>query len=218
MLLAPGLALVFDLDGVIVDSMPLHTEAWRAYLRRHGIECEDIEPRMHGRRNDDIVRDFMGARLTREEIFAHGAAKEALYRELSGPEVGNHLVPGIAGFLARYSGTPMAVASNAEPANIDFVLDGAAIRRYFRVVVDGMQVAHAKPQPDVYLKAADRLGIAPKNCIVFEDSPAGVQAARAAGTRAVIVETHGTVDGPELKIADFTSALLDGWLAGQRAL
>jgi HAD superfamily hydrolase (TIGR01509 family) len=210
------LALVFDLDGVIVDSMPLHTEAWRVYLGRFGIECEDIEPRMHGRRNDDIVRDFIGAHLTPEEILAHGAAKEALYREMMGPDLDGQLVPGILEFLARYAGAPMAVASNAEPANIDLVLDGAGIRNYFQVIVDGMQVPRPKPFPDVYCKAADMLCIAPGNCIVFEDSPAGIQAARAAGARVVAIESHGKVDGADLNLADFRRPQLDEWLSEQR--
>jgi beta-phosphoglucomutase len=243
MSLSGGLALVFDLDGVIVDSMPLHTEAWRAYLRRYGIECEDLERRMHGRRNDDIVRDFIGAHLsskrpqrdaaasgfqaligdatascglTPEEIFAHGAAKEALYREMTGPDLAAHLVPGILEFLARYGGAPMAVASNAEPANIDFVLDGAGIRHYFQVIVDGMQVPRPKPYPDVYRKAADELCVAPRNCIVFEDSPAGIQAARAAGARVVAIETHGKVDGADLELPHFGRPELDEWLSEQR--
>jgi beta-phosphoglucomutase len=217
MSLSGGLALVFDLDGVIVDSMPLHTAAWRAYLRRCGIDdCEDIDRRMHGRRNDDIVLDFIGAHLTREEILAHGAAKEVLYREMTGAVLDDHMVPGVIEFLERHSAYPMAVASNAEPANIDFILDGAHLRRYFKVIVDGMQVTHPKPYPDVYLKAADQLGVAPNNCIVFEDSPAGVQAAQAAGARVVGVETHEPLDGVALNVPNFQSPELERWLSDQR--
>ena len=73
-----GLALLFDLDGVIVDSNPVHVQVWRDYLSRYSVDLGDSLPsRMYGRRNDEIVRDFFGSRLSNEEVFAHGAAKEA---------------------------------------------------------------------------------------------------------------------------------------------
>lgn len=208
--------MIFDLDGVIVDSMPLHKEAWREYLNRSGIDnCQDVERRMHGRRNDDIVLAFFGAELMPEEVFAHGAAKEELFREMTGAGLLSHLVPGIVEFLERHTASPKAVASNAEPANIDFILDGAHIRNHFRAIVDGMQVKHAKPFPDVYRKAADLLGVDPKNCIVFEDSPTGVQAARAAGARVVGVETHEPLEGVDLSVPNFLAPQLEQWLSEQ---
>ena len=211
--IAPGWALIFDLDGVIIDSMPLHTEAWRVYLRNLGIECSDIESRMHGRRNDDIVVDFIGADLTPEQIAAHGAAKERLYREMMRTEVQRHLVPGIAGFLTSCNGVPMAVASNAEPANVDFILDGSGLRPLFQVVVDGHQVSNPKPAPDVYLRAADLLGIAIARCIVFEDSPAGVAAGLAAGAKVVGIQTHSAdLAGVDLLVPDFQAPALKEWL------
>lgn len=210
--------MIFDLDGVIVDSMPLHTEAWRSYLLRNGIEnIEDIQGSMHGRRNDDIVQHFFGTGLSAGEVFAHGAAKEELFREMTGVGLLSHMVPGVVEFLERHATVKKAVASNAEPKNIDFVLDGARIRHHFLAVVDGMQVKHPKPFPDVYLRAAELLGVAPENCIVFEDSPAGVQAARAAGARVVGVETHEPLEDVELRVRDFRGAELEPWLLLQTA-
>ncbi len=215
--LPAGLALVFDIDGVIVDSMPVHTEAWRVYLSGHGIDSAGIAVRMHGRRNDDIVRAFFGEHLSPDEIDGHGAAKEALYREMMGRSLASHLVPGIERFLEGHSRVPMAVASNAEPANVDFILEGARLRRYFKVVIDGMQVERPKPDPEIYLRAADRLGVAPLNCIVFEDSPAGVQAGLDAGTRVVGVETHGALERVVLHIPNFLAPELDSWLREQHS-
>lgn len=215
MSLSAGLALVFDLDGVIIDSMPMHNRSWRIYLERLGIGVADLDRRMHGRRNDDIVRDFIGMHLTAAEVTAHGAAKEALYRELTGADLHSYLVPGAAEFLARHCTDPLAVASNAETPNVNFVLDGAGLRRYFRVIVDGMQVKRPKPYPDVYLKVADLLGIEPRNCVVFEDSPAGVQAAVSAGARVVGVETHEPLDHVEFKVPDFREPRLEQWLSEQ---
>jgi HAD superfamily hydrolase (TIGR01509 family) len=204
---------IFDLDGVVIDSMPVHTEAWRVYLDRLGIDCGDIEARMHGRRNDDIVVEFIGADLTPEEVFAHGAAKERLYRDLMRPSLIARLVPGVVEFLEARNGSPIGLASNAEPANIDLVLDGAGLRQWFRVIVDGHQVDRPKPFPDIYLRAANLLGTAPSECIVFEDSPAGVAAAREAGARVVGVETHpADLRGVDLSIRDFRDPALKEWL------
>ncbi len=213
--LAPGLALIFDLDGVIVDSMPLHTLAWRTYLQRLGIAAtdDDIETRMHGRRNDDIVVHFIASDLQPAEIFEHGAAKEQLFRDLMRTQLTQHLVPGIVDLLDRYQGVPIGLASNAEPANIDFVLDGTGLRSHFQAIVNGHQVQRPKPFPEVYLRASELLGVAPRNCIVFEDSPTGVEAARAAGCRVVGVQTHSAdLTNVDLSILNFEDPRLESWL------
>jgi beta-phosphoglucomutase-like phosphatase (HAD superfamily) len=211
--LANGLALILDLDGVVVDSMPVHTLAWQRYLQRMGIVGEDFAA-MQGRRNDQIIRDLLGPHASMQEVFEHGAAKERLYRELMAPQLQRRLVPGVARFLERAGrstppekaglperqlgpglcgetfprqerAAPVALATNAEPANADFVLDGTGLRRWFQAIADGSQVERPKPAPDIYLFAAELLGIEPRNCIVFEDSPVGIAAARAAGMRVV---------------------------------
>jgi beta-phosphoglucomutase len=137
------LALIFDMDGVIVDSNPVHREAWTAFNRRYGIETtEDMHHRMYGRRNDQIVRDFFGESLSEEEVFARGAAKEQLYREMVAAGVESMLVPGIREFLDRFSDLPIALATNGERANVDFLLEKAGLRSRFSVVIDGQQVQH----------------------------------------------------------------------------
>jgi len=212
-------AFIFDMDGVIVDSNPLHRIAWEEYNRRHGIETtEAMQRRMYGKRNDDIVRDFFGSQLTDEEVFAHGAAKEALYREMLKTGIERALVPGIKQFLERYRAIPKAVATNAEPANLNFVLDGAGLRPYFLAAIDGQQVLHPKPDPEVFLRAAEALGVAPKNCVVFEDSQTGVQAGLAAGMRVVgLSTTHAELPGVALLIPNFNSPALEPWLTGRSA-
>ena len=209
----PATALLFDLDGVIIDSMPLHTQAWELYLKRLGKWVPDLEKRMHGARNDQIVSAFLGESLTPAEIFEHGAAKERLFREMMQPLLERHIVPGLREFLAAFEPLPKAIASNAEPANIDFVLDGAGLRGFFAETVDGHQVAHAKPFPDVYLRAAELLGTPPERCIVFEDSPTGVEAGRRAGMRVAGVGTHqGSLEGVEIMAPDFRDPRLAAWL------
>ena len=200
-----GLALIFDLDGVVIDSMPMHLAAWESYLDRLGIKHSDFGPKMHGRRNDDIVAEFIGGGLSSEKIFAHGAAKEALFREMMTSQIERHILPGLKNFLYSCAPAPIGLATNAEPANVDFVLDGAGLREHFQVIVDGHQVERPKPFPDVYLRAARLLGIDPKNCIVFEDSPTGIAAARAAGTHVVgIGQDAAALPKVDLLIRDFT--------------
>jgi beta-phosphoglucomutase family hydrolase len=216
---AAGLALIFDLDGVIVDSMPVHELAWRRYLETLGFDGGDIPARMHGRRNDEIVRDFLGETTDHNIVLAHGAAKERVFREMLGDRLRETLVAGVAEWLGHVEGAPIALATNAERANIDFTLDGAGLRRYFDVIVDGSEVSRPKPAPDVYLRAAELLKIAPGNCIVFEDSPVGVAAAVAAGMRVVGVRTHSSpLDGVVFSVANFLDPQLDGWLSAQRAV
>ena len=203
------------MDGVIIDSNPVHREVWAAYNRRFGIETDEaMQQRMYGRRNDDIVRDFFGDHLTLDQVRAHGAAMERLFRETIGPVLNDALVPGLREFLERHRHQPLGIATNAEPENVEFLLDNARLRPYFRAVVDGHQVARPKPPPDIYLKTAELLGAPPENCVVFEDSFTGIEAARAAGMAVVGVgTTHDAMPGVDLEIRDFTSPALEPWLA-----
>jgi len=210
--------LLFDMDGVLVHSMPLHTLAWERYLESLGIRVEDLERRMHGKRNCELVADLIGNTLSEDVVFAHGAEKERVFREMMLAEgIEKYRVPGVTEFLERHKDWPMAIGSNAEPANINFTLDHFGLRPYFKVLVDGHQVTHPKPFPDIYLKAAELLGLEPEQCIVFEDSPTGAAAGLAAGMRVVGVETTPThfQEGVALTIKDFTDPALEEWLSLQ---
>jgi beta-phosphoglucomutase family hydrolase len=208
-------AFLFDMDGVILDSNPFHRNAWTEYNRRHGVETtEAMQQQLYGKRNDMIVRDHLGAHLTDAEVAAHGAAKEKLYREMLAPHLTEILVPGLVAFLMRHADIPAAVATNAEPENVEFVFSAAGIARFFRVAVDGHQVANPKPYPDVYLRAAELLGIPPANCVVFEDSHGGVAAGLAAGMRVVgITTTFADLPGVSLLARDFNDPALETWLS-----
>lgn len=212
-------ALILDMDGVIINSNPWHRLAWEEYTRRHGVEMtEAMQQRMYGKRNDEIIRDFLGAHLDDPQVFAHGAAKEALYREFMKPRTGESLVPGIREFLARHRNLDLAVATNAEAANVDFVLDDTGLRSFFRIIVNGHQVANPKPDPEIYLHVAEELQVPPEDCIVFEDSYAGVEAGLAAGMRVIGVgTTHDALPGVSLFIRDFNDPALESWLAGHLA-
>jgi beta-phosphoglucomutase family hydrolase len=211
------IALIFDMDGVLIDSNETHRACWIEFNRRHGLETTaEMLQRMYGKRNDEIVRDFYGNGLTDAEVAALGHAKEAFFRETVGDRLENLLVPGVREFLNRYINLHKALGSNAEPENIAFLLDGAKLRPHFRAVVDGSQVANAKPHPDIYLRAAELLGVAPRDCIVFEDSPSGVAAGVAAGMRVIgISTTYVNLPGTVFSSDNFLSGELNSWLQAQ---
>lgn len=213
-----SLALIFDMDGVLVNSNPVHCHAWEIFNRRYGIETtEAMRQSMYGKRNDQVILDFYGDGLSGDEVSARGAAKEELFRELMRDRVEEYLVPGVRQFLERHRSYPMAVATNAELANLDFILDNGGLRAFFRVAIDGNQVSRPKPDPEIYLRAACQMGIAPANCIVFEDSYYGVEAARAAGARVVgLLTTHTELPGASLTIDNFGHGELESWLLAQQ--
>jgi beta-phosphoglucomutase len=212
----PGLAFLFDMDGVLVHSTDMHTRAWEAYLAPFGIDGDWIHHNMLGKRNDQIVTVVFGSGLSREEVFEHGAAKERLYRQMMGPVLEEHLVEGAREMVraAAARGIPCGLTTNAEPLNVEFVLQGAGLTNCFQTKVDGQQVERAKPDPEIYLTAAARLGVAPENCVVFEDSPGGMAAARAAGAHLVALLTT-VKEAPEadLAIEDFRDERLLPWLS-----
>lgn len=208
------IALIFDMDGVIIDSNPMHRESWEVFNRRYGLETtEAMHQSMYGKRNDQIVRNFFGNEITAVEVAARGRAKEQLYREMMAGRTEGLLVPGLRPFLDRHRDLPLAVASNAEPENVAFVLEEARLRTYFRVVVDGHQVHNPKPHPDVYLRAAELLETEPANCVVFEDSHSGAAAAVAAGMPVIgLRTTYDNLPGTALTIDNFLSGDLESWL------
>ncbi|HWR53055.1 MAG TPA: HAD family phosphatase [Bryobacteraceae bacterium] len=208
---------MFDLDGVIVDSNPVHSACWREYLQAFGIQPEaDFDARMYGRRNDEIVRMVFGESVPAADVTRHGADKERLYRERIGTALRNNLVAGVADFLDRHAEVPKAVATNGERANLEFILERSGFARYFAVTLNGEQVTRPKPDPEIYLRTADLLGVPPRNCVVFEDSGAGVEAARAAGTRVVgLTTTHAELPGTDLLVRDFSDPDLEQWLLTQ---
>jgi HAD superfamily hydrolase (TIGR01509 family) len=212
----PGIAFIFDMDGVVIESTDIHTQAWEIYLTRHGINPDGVMARMLGKRNDQIVHHIWGNHLPPDEVERHGADKEQLYRDMMAPVFDAHIVGGVGAFMAaaRQAGIPCALATNAEPGNVEFVLDRTGLRPHLLAIVDGHQVEHPKPHPEVFLTAAARIGADPRNCVIFEDSPGGLQAARAAGARVVaVLTTLSEAPQADLAIQDFLDPRLLPWLS-----
>jgi beta-phosphoglucomutase family hydrolase len=184
-------AFIFDMDGTIVDNMAFHTKAWTAFFKRRGRAIDEQEFFLNtaGRNGLEIMRHYLGAHLSEAECDVLNAEKEAVYREIYAPHL--KLTPGFEAFMARAAAgrIALAVGTAAPVGNIAFTLDGLGVRTRFDAVVGIADVRHGKPAPDIFLLAAERCGIPPEDCIVFEDAPLGVQAARHAGMRAVVLTT-----------------------------
>lgn len=184
-------AFIFDMDGTIVDNMAFHTKSWLAFFARRGqtLDADEFFRATAGRQGHEIMSTYMGAHLTKEESAALDFEKESLYRELYAPHLA--AVEGFVDFIgrAKADGIKLAVATAAPTENIDFTLDGLALRQQFDAIAGAADVARGKPNPDVFLLAAQRAGALPANSIVFEDAPLGVEAARRAGMRAVVLTT-----------------------------
>jgi beta-phosphoglucomutase family hydrolase len=184
-------AFIFDMDGTIVDNMAFHTDSWLAFFARRGktYDPDAFFRETAGAQGREILRERLGADIPEDEIAVLAQEKDVLYREIYGPH--RSAIQGFEDFVAaaRGQGVRLAVATSAPPANIVFTLDELDLRRHFDAVVGAADVARGKPHPDVFLEAAKKLGAAPSECIVFEDAPMGVEAARRAGMRAVVITT-----------------------------
>lgn len=184
---------IFDWDGVIVDSSGPHEASWKAVASEAGcVFPDEAFLRGFGMKNQTIIGELLRWTDDPELIQRWSARKEELYREIIRRE-GLGLLPGARELLAalKDQGIPCAVASSTPLANITCVLDVLHVRPYFSAIVTSEDVSRGKPDPHVFLLASQRLGLPPQRCVVFEDAPVGIQAARAAGMRAVgFTTTH----------------------------
>ena len=184
-------AFIFDMDGTIVDNMGFHTRSWVEFFARRGrtIDPDEFFLSTAGRHGREIIRTEMGADLPEHEVVALNSEKEVVYRELYGPH--RKTVGGFDALIAaaKLGGVKLAVATAAQTTNVEFTLDGLDLRKHFDAVVTAADVPRGKPHPDVFLEAAARVGALPAHCIVFEDAPLGVEAARRAGMRCVVITT-----------------------------
>ena len=187
----PPRAVIFDIDGTLVDNMHLHAEAFGVFAERHGLPplTQEDRARLDGRRNSEIFPILFSRDVPREEWLAYEHEKEGLYRDLSKGRLSP--MKGLPELIDRLRGDriPMALATSAPKANVVHTLAELDLASAFPVIVRGDEVARGKPAPDVFIEAARRLGIDPVDCLVFEDAPMGVEAAKAAGMSVVALTT-----------------------------
>jgi beta-phosphoglucomutase family hydrolase len=188
-------AVLWDMDGTLVDSEDYHWRAWRDAMALEGISItHDQFIRTFGQRNDSILPQWLGPGAAADRIVRIGDSKEEMYRNLV-REGGLQPLPGAVEWIRRlhHQGWPQAIASSAPRANIDAVLEVIGLAGQFQASVSAEDVTAGKPDPQVFLTAAARLGVPPPRCIVVEDAVPGVEAARRAGMRCIGVNRAGSL-------------------------
>lgn len=202
-------AFLFDMDGVIIDSNPVHKIALKQFCHSYGFDLteEQLHTKIYGRTNKDWIPAVFGP-LPPDQVARYGAEKEALFRELYAATI--RPLDGLIDFLdlLKTAGIPRAIATSAPRANVDFTLAKTGITSYFDTILDESFVNKGKPDPEIYLKTAKAVGLAPEVCIVLEDSLSGVEAGKSAGCKVIgFTTTHSVA---ELKKADHVVANFRG--------
>jgi beta-phosphoglucomutase len=202
-------AVVFDMDGVLIDSGAHHRDAWRLLLAELGLTpAPDFWRLTIGRPAEEAVTRLLGRPVDPDEAARLARRKREHYARLAAR--GMQPIPGVAAFVAALArqGVPRAVATSASRPDVESLLVEIGVRGHFEVVVTAEDVRWGKPDPEVYVRAAAGLGLPPADCVVFEDSVVGVRAARGAGMRVIGVTTAHSDDelqaaGAERAVADF---------------
>jgi beta-phosphoglucomutase len=175
--------VIFDMDGVLVDSHPIHLRAWRRLFQSIGksLDDQDMEFILEGQKREDILGHFLGD-LTDEQKTSYGNQKEILFREEASTI---DTIPGVREFLDKLASESIAmgVASCGSRGRVNDLLNLLKLRQYFRVVITGDDVKEGKPDPTIFLVAKGRLGVSSSESLCVEDSVSGVTAAKAAGMK-----------------------------------
>lgn len=185
-------ALLFDLNGTMIDDMDYHNKAWYQILNddlNANISYEEVKKQMYGKNDELLKRVFGDDYFTQEQLDEISIKKEKIYQLGYAQDLS--LIAGLGQFLinAEKSGMLMAIGSAAIPFNIDFVLDGLNIRSYFKAIVSANDVETSKPNPETFLKGAEALGVQPEDCLVLEDATKGVEAALRANMKCIVLST-----------------------------
>jgi beta-phosphoglucomutase family hydrolase len=208
------IAFIFDMDGVLVDNLEYHVIAWLEFCAKKNIPLtrEEFFQNLNGKNAQDTMNYFFKREVEPELAHTLNEEKEVIYKEIYRPHVkpAEGLVTLLESLKAK--GVKLAVGTSAPQGNIDFTLDNAGIRHYFDEIVDSSMVTNGKPAPDIYLKAAEKLGVAIDNCIVAEDAMQGIQAGLSAGMKVIGITTSHTAEElahTHLQAPNFTGITYD---------
>ncbi|MBX7171707.1 MAG: beta-phosphoglucomutase family hydrolase [Pyrinomonadaceae bacterium] len=183
-------AFIFDMDGTLVDNMHVHTEAWGKMLAENNIPFNehDFLVKTAGKTSREIL-PMIFENITEEKIVELTTRKDSIYHEIFLPH--RKLVDGAEEFLieSKRLGIKLAVATASPIPNVEYILDGLDIRKYFDAVVTAADITIGKPHPEAFLKSAEKVGIIPSNCLVFEDALGGFEAAHRAGMPSIGIAT-----------------------------
>lgn len=207
-------AIIFDMDGTLMNNNPYHFKAWQAFYKKYHrhFTLEDYKHQISGHTSTEIFQTFFGKVMTPEEITTHSNEKNLLYRELYKPYI--KPLDGLIVFLneIKAAGIPMAIATSGSPANVRFMFENIPIEHYFSHVIDASDVIKGKPDPEIFLKAAQSVHANPQKCVAFEDSFAGIASAKAAGMKVIgitTMEKREEMKDTDLVIDDYTQINLE---------
>jgi beta-phosphoglucomutase len=211
--LAQFKAAIFDMDGTMINNMNYHKLAWQAFLKRHGIELseEEFKHKISGKKNNQIFEIVFGRKLGEDEELQYTEEKEGLYRELFKPDIKE--IAGLTSIITELHnrGIKTAIATTAPAKNRDFALRELGLEGKFEVILGDEHVSQGKPHPEIYLETAKKLGVSPHECLVFEDSPPGVESGKNAGMTVVgILSSHSPeeISKADYVVGDFTQLTL----------
>jgi len=206
-------ACIFDLDGVIVDTAVYHYKAWKRLANQLGFDLsEQDNEKLKGVsrvRSLELILEWGGVTKTAAEQEELAAEKNSWYVEMISHMTPAEILPGAKEFLiaCRHAGLKTALGSASK--NSGTILDKVGIADLFDAVIDGNKVSKPKPDPEVFLKGAEALGIAPANCVVFEDAIAGIEAAKNGGMKAVGVGSPGVLTAADLVVSGLNEMSLE---------
>lgn len=203
--------VIFDMDGVVVHNYAYHFMAWMAFAEKYQfpLNKEIYRDEFNGKTNADLFRKIFGE-VSQEQMDQYADEKESMYQKLYAPYMVAH--KGLIDFLdlLKQKKIKIALGTSAPTSNVDFTLDTLKLRKYFDAIVDGPQVTKGKPEPEVYLRCSALLDLPPHNCVVFEDSLAGLESGKRAGCKIIGVATSHEAwelkSQTDLIIHDFTEA------------
>lgn len=206
-------ACLFDLDGVIVDTAKYHYLAWKRLANELGFEfTEEDNERLKGvsrMKSLEILLEIGGVSFDEETKEAMAARKNAWYVEYISKMDSSEVLPGVIDFLTSLREEGIKISLGSVSKNAMIILKNTGVDKYFDAVIDGTKITHAKPDPEVFLKGAEELGVNPKDCVVFEDAQAGIEAAINAGMRSVGVGSPEILRKADFVISSFKEMSVD---------
>lgn len=206
-------ACIFDLDGVIVDTVPAHYTAWKAMADEVGVPFDEKEnENLKGVSRVNSMKHILSLgniEKTDEEIKSYTKRKNAIYVDIISSMTPKDILPGVLKLIDTLKANGVGIAIGSASKNTPTILKCVGLDKVFKVIVDGNQITHSKPDPEVFLKGAEQLGVAPENCVVIEDAKSGVKAAKRGGMKCIGVGNPEILKAADIVVNDLTAVDID---------
>lgn len=206
-------ACIFDLDGVIVDTVPAHYTAWKAMADEVGVPFDEKEnENLKGVSRTDSMKHILSLgniEKTEEEVEAYTQRKNAIYVDIISSMTPADILPGVVDFIEQLKANGIAYAIGSASKNTPTILKCVGLDKVFKVIVDGNQITKSKPDPEVFLSGAEQLGVSPEDCVVLEDAKSGVQAAKSGGMMCIGVGDPQVLKAADVVVSDLTRVDID---------